>query len=468
MHDAIVYHEDHKTIAERLPGMSLADLFDEGDAFKVSFRGNEVDFMRAWSLRPLAIATSKKGAETLNAAAKSAQELCGFDAPDVIDLSGETRKSLESAMLRTVVPSLIAQRAVFASRNADLALANAQMRQTHDGLQSSFRALEQFVASQNLVGRVLRQRLAPQSPTRSLALRPGEVLRQRLPLSTEGLCDVAIYPRRRPGQVHGLLTATLSTLEDGAVIAAWQLDADALKDPSPRLSLSAALGADLRTAVLSLSWAGDGDLALCVAMAHPDARFQAIIGDTPSGYVLAHATWTGVPGTELGCPAGTHLPQGTVARRRILLPEDLAQAEDATGANPFFGFIEGQNALQVHPIPGTVAAGVLADAVTVGATSVGARVRNASRDASPIAFSLGLVPLRPNGKNASAASLPDFAPGFQSPWMGLGPEEEGHLELALEAPLSEPCQLYLLSRMQEETADTANAWAWFDRVVVNS
>jgi hypothetical protein len=353
----------------------------------------------------------------------------------------------------------------WARRNVDLMRSLVQLRDEHAQCQSRFSALEKFVAGLPGIGRTAGVSLPTGGRLAALEMANGGILEQRIPLESAGLSDVAVS-LAGPAPENGVLLASLHTLEDGETAATWRLPSDMLAAGEIRLSLPTALGPDSRTAALRLAWAGGAPLHLAASLMHPDPRFQATMDGRAAMATLAVRTWKYVAGCAAPIPSDGHLPVGNHLHARVVAANELARAENMNADNAHFRFIPDLTALQVHPESGGgVAAGRLVRALGAGAARVRARVHTRHAEAAEIEYALGVMP---SGSMMPAPEMPPtFARGCMTAWCRLPPLGADQLDLALPEPVSEPHDLYLMTRLPDgQTAEWA--WATFDTVIVSS
>jgi hypothetical protein len=269
---------------------------------------------------------------------------------------------------------------------------------------------------------------------------------QRVPMESVGLSDIAVLVDELPVG-DGTLTARLALLESGEEVARWDIASVDLAKGWLRLSLARALGPDAQTPLLHLDWTGREPLKLAPSFQHPDPRFRA----TGSTAVLALNLWRYLPDAAAPFPAEGVVPRsGMAAQRWRIGPSALRAAVNLTQDDSLVSFIEWRKALAVRPV-GRTASGVRLDNVArPGLVHLWGGVKTEAPDGPDVEFCYALAP-RPE-RRAQRGALPDFAAGMACEWVRLRPNEWADLHLFLAEPLDSVCDLYLLTRLVDDTA----------------
>ena len=336
----------------------------------------------------------------------------------------------------------------------------ALLRRDHDSMQNSFASLEAYFHGIVRSERSQTMTLAPDRGLPALSLRPGDEIEQRLPEDSTGLSDIGICLRAAPVSGSGQLRLSLELLEQGEAAAEWVIAAHDLSSGWLRLSMPRALGPDPQTAVLRLVWQGDSELRLEPSMLHPDPRFAPRF-DAP---MLALRLWKFVPGAQAVLPVEGHPAQLSA------LPSEwnigLSALRSAQNASPEPGAVEFSDlrtGLFVRPKGEALAAARLDGAGRPGMVHIFGGVKTEQESGPEVEYAYALAPA--NQRARVASQLPRFDRGRVSDWLRLPPNEWRELHLVLEKPLSEPHDLYLLSRVAGKPAEPVPVEACFFRIM---
>lgn len=415
----------------------------------------------------LGVALSKSGLKALErlGAYVAAQFSCA--PPPVADLTASNAERDGPEIALAVARELTAELQRQAERNVALTRSLAALRDTHARTQAAFDRLERFVLDNDLAGRTEHFALLPSAETGAIVLNGEADIEQRLPTASPGLSDIELFIEEVESPEGGILTVTLSTSEDGVTRGHWEVAGHALAGGRIRLSLPVSLETEVLTPVLTISWAGEGFVRVPTALFHPDPRFQAHLAGLPDGRVLACRCWTYVPGCEASIPADAILPSATdakVARTRLLDRRLLETAVNLTPGNDHFRYLEDADALMVHAPTSGVSVGMIPGVALKGATHIKAQVCTRSDQAPAVDYALAIAPVtvRPEPDD----SLPEFEPGHQAPWISLDALELGEIHLPLNGPLSEPHDLYLMTRLAGGAGDASWGWSTFGKIKI--
>jgi len=336
----------------------------------------------------------------------------------------------------------------------------AGLRQMHDEMQTSFRALESFVLAAGLPERVETGTLPPEGAAVTLGAGGASEIVQTLPVGSAGLSDVAVHIAEPPSGEGGVLKLALETVEDGAVAARWTVGAAEIRRGWLRLGLGRALGPDQQTPRLSVVWEGDGAAGLSLSVKHPDPDWCAMADGVAADRVLALKSWAGIPGTAAhAAPQAAALWRGGAGR--WLAGADLLRSVTCEAGEPdSVRFVADESGVLVHPSGTTPTIARLERAVPKGARHVWASVRTAHPEAAPVDYAIAVLP---SDAAPARRTKPEFRREFSSDWVTLPADTKGEVHLFLPAPLSAPGDLYLATRLGEGVSN-AFAWSIFSRI----
>lgn len=345
------------------------------------------------------------------------------------------------------------------ARNTRLMKELALLRRDADQSLTAFARLESFLYQTGKAERTTSLSLPDQPGQRPILLTKSREIEQRLPTESTGLCDIAFRIVETPTKGR-CLTAQLELLESCRVVAEWQVKGDLLAKGWLRLSLSRALGSDAQTAVLRLIWDGAEPLKLAASFAHPDPRFRP----TEEPAMLALQTWKYIPGAAPLLSA-----EGILASRSGLTEQwsiGIQSLRDAKG----FGtdaksleFTDWSGGLAVRPTGSQLSAARLNAVAHPGLVHLSGGVKTEAEDGPPVEYAYALSPTASRAR--SAGHLPEFAPGMMSDWLRLPPGEWSELHFFLKEPLTELCDLYLLTRIAEGSKSKTPANAHFYKLL---
>ena len=330
-------------------------------------------------------------------------------------------------------------------RNTRLMREIGLMRATHDQTQAAFQRLESFFYANNRGERIPAMTLSVQRGTRPMVLEDGQDIEQRLPVDSSGLCDVAISIARRPRSGSGMLIATLTLQDSGDTVGAWEVKADDIDAGWLRLCLDRALPAEPQTAMLRLTWQGEGTLALKASFFHPDPRFMPL----PDSPLLAMQLWKYIPEARAMMPAdgivsGTPraIERWNIGARhfKAAVPLDGALTETV-------GYSEAFGGLMVRPTAATPTVARLDRAARAGVRHLFGGIKIEQGSGPEVAFAYALHPTRARASGLNR--VPAFAEGMVSEWHVLPPNEWSELHLPLTAPLAEDHDLFVMTRLAD-------------------
>ncbi|OQP87247.1 hypothetical protein BTR14_07485 [Rhizobium rhizosphaerae] len=342
--------------------------------------------------------------------------------------------------------------------NADLLRSTALLRADYEAMAAAFAALETVVQDQALVGRQAGLPIGPSRlshPSENVSV---ETFEQLLPDRSAGLCDVAIYLRNLP-EGEGELHIQLRALESQTVVARWTVARRALSLGWLRLSLDRALPVEPSSLLLSGRWTGGEGLRLGIGVSHPVERWQALVNGQRIGSTLALNRWTASPGLRLAHASEAVRPLESGLERSVLALQPGLTIIDSIGNPSMVFLLEAQKSIQVHPVGLSPTKACLPLACPAGVVRISARVETMHPEAGRIIYAIGLASPDLRGSIAQ----PSLDLDHQSDWMVLPTRTPTMITLFLAAPLAEPADLYLMTRLPE--GESARfGWAHFSNI----
>lgn len=292
-----------------------------------------------------------------------------------------------------------------------------------------------------------RQEVLSLPQVATLSLEPGGACVQRLPHSSVGLSDLALWV----GAARGVLSVRLVRADGNAEMAAWAPRVSPHREPGwLRLSLDRALDADPQTTEIHLAWEGEAPIALGLSHDHPDPRF-AVHGDA----MLALRLWSYIPGARSSLPRAAILPGTTVPKVRIEA-EDFAAVHDVSAVQGPVSFRPGSGELALAPPAAEIVAlGLLSQVIPGEATRLAGQVRLEGDQALELAYAV--VP--------RGFDLIDLSDDHIGPWLRLEPGAKGALDVA-RVPTGTTDDLLLIARLPED-AGPGPAAALFQPIEVS-
>lgn len=470
--------------------VEIAVLAEETDTPAVFVDGRSMSLQELSPALLGGIGVSEQGVRALKRLFRQVADVADVPQPWVCDLSAVASEDHAETALRLITETALSEVDRHARRNIDLSRAIASLREEHANTQAAFERLERFVFQNGLHSRTEAYSLLPSRPEESIALAEGVTLQQRLPISSSGLSDVALFPGEVSAPESGELTVVLSTVEDGMTRATWVVDGRVVAAGQVRLSLPVSLGADELTPLLQISWNGAGVARLKTSLRHPDPRFAVQGSQTESGRVLAMRCWNYLPGCEAPLPANAILPGmsgAERARRWILDPDTLSRHINLTPQSEYTRYAPEFDAIVVHVLATGTSAALIPAALAAGTRHVKARIETRSEKAHEIEYALGAAPVPQRPQKPSLGSITEawkqgirpfpwrnrnrdtpvsFDEGLATSWVGLRPLEVGELHLPFVGPLAEPHDLYLMTRLAQRPGDPSWGWSSFSKIEV--
>ncbi|MGF1552942.1 MAG: DUF6212 domain-containing protein [Paracoccaceae bacterium] len=402
------------------------------------------------------VALSRPGRRTLDAVRAALAER--FDlayAPPVLLAAPPERE----AVLAWIATRLAESVAASARRNADLARRLAAVRVAHEDTQAAFRRLESHLAGSPTLRPSEALVIEPQG--RAVAAVPtGEAdLVQRLPIASDGVCDLAIHLAEVPARASGRLVARLDALESGDCLGEWRIEASALASGWLRLALGRALDLDRVSLALSLRAPSAAGLAVSLGLPHPETRWCAATDGQALDRVLALKVWKGMPGCAAPTAGTAVLDDAAPVRHREIGREALSTAR-AQGPGEV-RWLDDRAALLVRP-EGRAPILARRDAcVAPGTRHLRATVLTDHPDAPAVEYALAVRP-RAGREGAGEGALP--RQGVSSPWTRAPAATPSQIHLILPAALTERADLYLGTRLAEADGPAAGVPALFREI----
>ena len=432
--------------------------------FDLSINGRIINELDVYPSVLLFVATSSAGLKTVSGVSNAMAQKVGFEGRPVVDLrsidqslwGGEIDRAISRALLDELRPQ--------AERNVKLSREVYLLRSEHQRIQSVFEGLERFVYSNNLAWRTESGVYPPNPELGSIKLKDGEKLEQRVPVASPGLSDIGLYLRFADDESHGVLTVSLTSIDDDKLRGQWEVSADTSETHPVRLSMPTGMESDEVATVLRVTWEGEGTVELLTSTFHPDPRLSAQVLGRKEDRVLAMKFWRYVPGCEAPVSAGAILPvwpQPADRSARIVGGDLLSRAIDLSPAGQSVEFFPDTNTLQVHALDHGIAAAVLPRIAAPGLRSITARIRSRSESAPRISYAIAVAP---KAAQRIGGALPKFDSSLISQWVSAPPLEASQIELLLKKPLEKSCDLYLMTKLTDPKTGNAFAWSTFDTI----
>ena len=362
----------------------------------------------------------------------------GAAPPPLIDLGGTTDLAGLSPRL---LPLFVQFWRESEARSTELMRELALLRGSFDQSQTGFSRLETFLYNSGGAERAQTMSLSALSGRAPVVLTKGRPVEQRLPIESSGLSDVAFLLAEVPS-ASGTLTAKLSLMESGQVMAEWAVPAENLSKGWVRLSLFRALGPDAQTPVLHLEWTGSEPLKLAASFRHPDTRFCA----TGSNAVLALNLWTYIAAAAAPLPADGVVQLASAQNLRWTIgPDALCNAVDLNSTKDLVEFTSWRGSLAVRPVSQTISCVRIDHVGRPGLVHLQGGVKTEAVLGPDVEYRYGLAPQHKRSKQRGA--LPSFSEGMTSEWLRLPANDWAVLHWFLAQPLQEVCDLYLMSRL---------------------
>ncbi|WP_305989457.1 DUF6212 domain-containing protein [Roseibium sp. MMSF_3544] len=290
---------------------------------------------------------------------------------------------------------------------------------------------------------------------------------QLLPVSSHGVAGIALHMNFVPKSA-GELCVTLSYVESDETIMEWIVDYKNLVAEWNYFSLSRACGGSAQTLRLRVSTSGSETIGLSLGYPIASERYT-IRSETEHPDLdmrpLAFRVYTGVPGVAPVLTPNMIAPTDVSDAPRIQnyhLPVDLLkQTADVSVRTviPDFetvNFLEHENALMCHPVPGGITAGAISGALEAGTVSVSVSAIIDHPEGRPAAVSILLAPAnedpRPRVEEAGRSGSNSPSSVF-SGWRKVGPGNPVNINIQLDEPLPGPMNLVVLSGAIGDSVD---------------
>lgn len=341
----------------------------------------------------------------------------------------------------------------------------AALRRGHVELMERFATVEAFVSGYQYSSVLaFTNEVDGQSRTgTSAGLRPGDVVEQRLPVSSAGLAGFELYvPPRGPEDARGGLRVELLTLENDAVVGTWFVDEAGVKPGWAGFLLERGLHGPGMTPVLRIGGgAGQGVPDLGLGVPNPIAEAcLSVVGGGPLIRPLAMKIWAGLPGIQPPLLSNVVLPAARAGRRAVLVPKEAYRAAEETNRDParegfdLVAVVQEGRELQVHPLEGRLTIARLAGVLPREACFVFATLRSAHESAPPMEVACVCAASREEALAQLAGEQP--ADGY-SGWMRLERQVARRVHLTCRAAAVAPRDCYVATRLPP---DIAAAYAW--------
>jgi hypothetical protein len=403
------------------------------------------------------VATSAAGAHEVELMRKAWARQFNREAPDALTVALPLD---DVAVLGWIARRLVDAQRQMAERNTALMRDMYVIRSEHEAVQEAFQRLENYAYASSMLTRQLALCLEPhESAVKVGKGRTGEV-RQLLPISSSGLCDVAIHLTQVSRDAHGRLDISLLTLEDGQTVGKWTLSASQMRPGWLRLGLEQALSADGRSIALILQWTGTGEIGLSLASPHPEPRWCAQAGGTATQGPLGVKLWRCFPGTRAVPAARASMNASTEPQTLMLYADTLRKVENLGAIPDGIAFDQHWNSLLVHPVAGKPTWARLNNAVPEGVSRIYADIETRNDKAGPVEYVLAVAPATDKARKSKALQ---FKPGLISEWVRVDTTMQSQVHLNLDAAVQADFDLYLGTRLPPG-ATNAFCWAHFSKI----
>lgn len=413
------------------------------------------------------VGSSDEGVRKLKALSEKVVEVSDCNPPEILRLNGTSQKEWGQTLYKTLLHILMQELRDYAERNVMLNRSIALMRKEQERTLDSFAKMEKFVLSHNLIERKLSCSLEPSSVRAPLQISAKCGLEQRLPVSSAGLSDIAIFVHSIDPDASGVLQVILHTIEDNEICAKWHISANDLKQRMLRLSLPVSLSGDAMTPRLRVRWAGEGAVSLATSLHHPDTRYQASHPDNSDGRVLALRCWSYIAGSQAPLPADAHFPVSKDKEpiHTVHVTTDrLKEYINITSPEDHVRLIEEDCALLVHAMENRVAVAAIPQVIPGDASKVVAEVTTTSENGPEIEYALGVHPSLSSKINKDVALL--MGEGIVSDWVRMSPLDVGEVQLLFDRKLGSAHDLFLMTRLAQGQESAAWAWSTFRNIRV--
>lgn len=405
---------------------------------------------------------SKDGKNHLAQLASLWESKLDTKAPAEIPLEMADTLESRTQVLEWLVIQLTKTQQQGAQRSTRLMRELGLLRRQHEEIQANFQNLEQFVYRRELQHRVLEMTLSPVSGQMPITLRDGSRLVQRLPGQSAGLSDIAIQLSNKTWPSAGVLNVSLFSPDTRETLAIWEVPASRLVPGWLRFALDRALGPDMITLNLYISYHGRDQVRLASTVQHPESRFLPEVDGQAVKTLPALKIWRWVAGARAPVPAQAVIQVGGKNRLRRIEPDMLATAINLDTLRDTVPLFDSGEALLVHVLPERTACGILQGLAMPGMRKILATLLTRHADAPPVEYQLTLLPQdqRPH----QPGRLPVFDSTRSSGWIRLQPKEEGQAHILLSEPLDSPHDIYLMTRLPQGYSSNHCGWSTFSNI----
>lgn len=424
------------------------------------------------------VAFTAEGATALTACAAWFAENSPGTPPPVKLLGGRVDAERRTALLEFLVGRMHAEQTTALQRNAALHRSLAELRESHEASQSVLFMMSDTLARHQLPAIECAVTLRPGGTTvhPSGDGRRGTAVRQRLPISSQGLAAVALHVTMGARFGKGRLMVRLTALESGSQLISWAIPFEHLRPGWNFLEIPTVVAGPRQTVELEARWDGDLRAAPQLSLSGQFIGTEScpeVDGGQRLRNPLAMQIWTGLPGARrvssaFADPADLQrtvlsgrqllLSPATLSRARLLAPQESVGFDVLT-------FKDDARALQLHPVAGRISHAVIPAAIPPGARRIAAAVQTDNVDGPWVEYAMMLTPA---GAKASfpTAEKPASAPVLMTEWVSLPAGTVGSLILALEEPVQGLGDLHVATRVPPAMNDSY-AWAQWKSIMID-
>lgn len=424
------------------------------------------------------LAFAAEGTSLLTACAAWFAENGPGSAPPVKLLGGRVDAERRMAVLEFLLGRMHGDQTAALRRNAELHRSLSELRESHESTQSVLFMMSDTLARHQLPAIECAVTLRPGGATvhPSGDGKRGTAIRQRLPVSSQGLAAVALHVTMGARFGKGRLLVRLTALESGSQLISWAIPFEHLRPGWNFLEIPTVVAGPRQTVELEARW--DGDLRAAPQLSL-SGQFIGTEGcpDMDGGprlrNPLAMQIWTGLPGARrissaFADPADLQrtilsgrqllLSPATLSHTRLVAPQESVGFDVLT-------FKSDGRALQLHPVAGQISHAVIPTAIPAGTRRVSAAVQTDNVEGPWVEYAMMLAPA---GARASfpTAETPISAPVLMTEWVSLPPGTLGSLILALEEPILGVGDLHIATRVPPGMSDSY-AWAQWRSVMID-
>jgi len=392
---------------------------------------------------------------------------------EIVVLPTVRNNSLEFATAVQKGCALFFQR--LSERNSALARSLAVLRRELETTQDAFGALEEIVSTLRLGERLV----FATEPATDGFIALNEKVVQRLPVASRALSAFELSFRGEQSGAQGTCIVELATIEDGRVAGTWSLPFERIKPGWIRFELSRGVAGQPQTVEIQVSAHSQmghvPSIFTAPASVTAESAYSALSG-TRFGAPLAIRVWYGSPGKSTRRLVEGVVIEGETTSTLIqrLGPIQLANVhafgKGAESAQKLVQYIADSEEIQVHPRPRAIVHALIPQSVPVGTKCVSSQIMTRHNKGPSIDYAMLIVPRRrwlgfSVLKIMNMASL-GSAQGF-SGWTTVLADYGTQIQVLLDKPLSETCDLILMTRPTDmKRGNTDYAWARFFNIEV--